>query len=331
MARFPRKTVIVPVVALVMLAAVLAMPGEAGAAGGIVTIEHFQFAPSPVTITVGSSVTWVNRDPVDHTVSPMGGAFSGSGVLKPGGSFRAVFPKAGMFSYYDSFNNFMTGTVIVVGAPKATARPTVRPVVTPRSVGTVRPTPMPAGTSKPTPRASASAGPVRNVAPSQGAGGAAGGAGSPGGAASPGGSIAPGGGSGGAGPTTGSSGSSDGLGGLGLLILVLVLVGAAFVAGLLVALRRGAWMRGGVPEGGMFGGVDAAARPTQLGASGRATPVGRRDAVQDGVAVTSARRVGAKAPVSPSDGAPVTKPPPPSDVAEDAPIESARSADQPEA
>jgi plastocyanin len=51
-------------VAIVGLAAGLA--GPADAAGAIVTISDFSFGPSPVTITAGETVTWVNRGAVPH-------------------------------------------------------------------------------------------------------------------------------------------------------------------------------------------------------------------------------------------------------------------------
>jgi plastocyanin len=95
-----------------------------------VTIQDFSYAPSAVTIKVGSTVQWINKGPSSHTtVSDVGlwnsGTLSAPGVSNDpyggnsaGGSFTFTFTQAGTFTYHCSlhppsaFPNF-TGTVTV--------------------------------------------------------------------------------------------------------------------------------------------------------------------------------------------------------------------------
>jgi plastocyanin len=44
-------------------------PEPAGASPATVTIETFTFAPDPITVPAGTTVTFVNRDGIDHTVT----------------------------------------------------------------------------------------------------------------------------------------------------------------------------------------------------------------------------------------------------------------------
>lgn len=68
------------------------------------------FAPSPVTVAVGGSVTWTNNDNTAHTST--GGNWN-SGSINPGGKFTAMFPTAGTFVYHCTIHPGMTGTVTV--------------------------------------------------------------------------------------------------------------------------------------------------------------------------------------------------------------------------
>jgi plastocyanin len=79
-----------------------AATNKANAAGKTVTISNFQFAPKNVTVKVGSSVTWVNKDGT-HTVTADDGSFQ-SPNLTAGKSFSKKFTKAGTYRYYCSFH-----------------------------------------------------------------------------------------------------------------------------------------------------------------------------------------------------------------------------------
>jgi plastocyanin len=64
---------------------------------------------------VGSAVMWTNTDTATHSVVSDSGAFS-SGAITPNGQFSYIFPSAGTFTYHDSFNPNMSGTVTVSGS-----------------------------------------------------------------------------------------------------------------------------------------------------------------------------------------------------------------------
>src|SRR5262249_32762834 len=49
-------------------------------AGDQVSIDNFAFAPTSVTVRVGSTVTWTNRDEEPHTVAASDGSFHSPGM-----------------------------------------------------------------------------------------------------------------------------------------------------------------------------------------------------------------------------------------------------------
>src|SRR5256885_2996986 len=79
------------------------------------TITNGGFTPNPISISVGSAVMWTNMDSAAHSVVSDSGAFN-SGAIAPNGQFSYVFPSAGTFTYHDSSNPSMSGTVTVSGS-----------------------------------------------------------------------------------------------------------------------------------------------------------------------------------------------------------------------
>ena len=77
-----------------------------------VKIDNFSFGPGTVTVPVGTTVTWTNRDDIPHTVVSTDGAFK-SKVLDTDEKFSFTFGKAGTFPYFCSIHPKMTGKVIV--------------------------------------------------------------------------------------------------------------------------------------------------------------------------------------------------------------------------
>ncbi len=79
-----------------------------------VKIDNFSFGPAALTVTVGSTVTWINRDDIPHTVVSTDDpkAFK-SKVLDTDEKFSFTFTKAGTFPYFCSIHPKMTGKVIV--------------------------------------------------------------------------------------------------------------------------------------------------------------------------------------------------------------------------
>jgi plastocyanin len=70
------------------------------------------FAPTPVVISAGGTVTWTNNDNTSHTSSGDDGSWN-SGSIAPGAQFSRTFPSAGSFPYHCAIHPGMVGTVTV--------------------------------------------------------------------------------------------------------------------------------------------------------------------------------------------------------------------------
>ncbi len=82
--------------------------------GAQVTISNFAF--SSLTVSVGTSVTWMNMDTITHTATAdSSSAFQfDTGNIAPGGtSTPIVFNTVGSFPYHCTPHPFMHGTIVV--------------------------------------------------------------------------------------------------------------------------------------------------------------------------------------------------------------------------
>ena len=78
-----------------------------------VKIDNFSFGPASLTVAVGTTVTWTNRDDIPHTVVSTDDAKTfKSKVLDTDEKFSFTFTKAGTYSYFCSIHPKMTGKVI---------------------------------------------------------------------------------------------------------------------------------------------------------------------------------------------------------------------------
>jgi len=77
-----------------------------------VKIDNFSFGPGTLTVPVGTTVTWTNRDDIPHTVVSTEGVFK-SKVLDTDEKFSFTFGKAGSYPYFCSIHPKMTGKVVV--------------------------------------------------------------------------------------------------------------------------------------------------------------------------------------------------------------------------
>jgi plastocyanin len=106
----------VAVALLAMFAAVGDVGGaavqEKAATNAEVKIDNFSFGPTALTVPVGTTVTWTNRDDIPHTVVSTDGVFK-SKALDTDDKFSFVFSKPGTYSYFCSIHPKMTGQVIV--------------------------------------------------------------------------------------------------------------------------------------------------------------------------------------------------------------------------
>ena len=77
-----------------------------------VKIDNFSFTPATITVPVGTTVRWTNRDDIPHTVVSDDGKFQ-SKTLDTDDQYSYTFTKAGTFGYYCSIHPKMTGKVVV--------------------------------------------------------------------------------------------------------------------------------------------------------------------------------------------------------------------------
>ncbi len=77
-----------------------------------VKIDNFSFGPGTLTVPVGTTVTWTNRDDIPHTVVSTEGVFK-SRVMDTDEKFSFTFSKSGTFPYFCSIHPKMTGKVVV--------------------------------------------------------------------------------------------------------------------------------------------------------------------------------------------------------------------------
>jgi plastocyanin len=79
-----------------------------------VKIDNFTFGPAALTVPVGTTVTWTNKDDIPHTVvSTDDSKTFKSKVLDTDEKFSFTFSKAGTYPYFCSIHPKMTGKVIV--------------------------------------------------------------------------------------------------------------------------------------------------------------------------------------------------------------------------
>jgi plastocyanin len=77
-----------------------------------IKIDNFSFTPPTITVTAGTTVTWINRDDIPHTVASDSNEFK-SKALDTDEKFSYTFSKAGTYSYFCSLHPKMTGKIIV--------------------------------------------------------------------------------------------------------------------------------------------------------------------------------------------------------------------------
>ncbi len=76
-----------------------------------VTIQNFAFQPNAITINLGDSIKWVNRDPTPHSTTQNTNLWTHD--LTSGQSFSREFTTPGTFLYHCRFHRSMTGTITV--------------------------------------------------------------------------------------------------------------------------------------------------------------------------------------------------------------------------
>ena len=85
---------------------------QPSAANAEVKIDNFVFGPDTLTVPVGATVTWTNKDDIPHTTVSTDGVFK-SKVMDTDEKFSYTFAKAGTYPYYCTIHPKMTGKVVV--------------------------------------------------------------------------------------------------------------------------------------------------------------------------------------------------------------------------
>lgn len=111
----------------VLIVAVGLAPGVATASGGggcgravtdddgtRIGISGFCFDPTIFRVQPGDTVTWINKDPVPHSVLGANGSWGGfDSIRRNGGEVSYRFVDAGVYPYVCTFHVGMVGAVVV--------------------------------------------------------------------------------------------------------------------------------------------------------------------------------------------------------------------------
>lgn len=81
-----------------------------------VVLSGLGYNPGSLTVSLGTTVTWINNESVTHTVTSDSALFD-SGNMNKGNSFTYTFNKAGTFPYHCKYHPNMTGKIIIPSAP----------------------------------------------------------------------------------------------------------------------------------------------------------------------------------------------------------------------
>ena len=91
----------------------MAQPVTVAAQAGLrIEIAKHKFSRPTLTVPVGTTVTWLNRDEDVHTVVSTTQAFRSAG-LETDETYSYTFAKPGVYEYFCTLHPLMTGKVIV--------------------------------------------------------------------------------------------------------------------------------------------------------------------------------------------------------------------------
>ncbi|MGB5278780.1 MAG: cupredoxin family copper-binding protein [Gammaproteobacteria bacterium] len=87
--------------------------GEPASGATNVSIARMQFVPATISVKTGEQVTWINNEPMPHTVTSQNNGLLASDRLGRGSTFTHTFKQPGIYTYYCALHPSMTGKVIV--------------------------------------------------------------------------------------------------------------------------------------------------------------------------------------------------------------------------
>ncbi len=77
-----------------------------------INVQNLAYQTPQITVAPGTTIIWVNADPVQHTVTADDGTW-GSELIDPQAEWSRTFTEAGTFTYHCTPHPFMKGTVVV--------------------------------------------------------------------------------------------------------------------------------------------------------------------------------------------------------------------------
>jgi plastocyanin len=85
---------------------------ESGPGENEVWMQNNDFNPENLEISKGTTVKWINKDDVDHTVTSSDGLFD-SKIVPAGETFQYTFDSTGTYDYVCTIHSGMSGTINV--------------------------------------------------------------------------------------------------------------------------------------------------------------------------------------------------------------------------
>ena len=82
--------------------------------GTNVTIANYAFSPVDLTVKVGTTVTWTNKDAADHSVLAIDKAWGSGKIIKTGHTYSFTFTEVGTYPYQCGVHSEMKATITVV-------------------------------------------------------------------------------------------------------------------------------------------------------------------------------------------------------------------------
>ena len=77
-----------------------------------VAVQAFAYQPTTLTVAAGTTVTWTNLDPVQHTVTDINQTWD-SGLFDPQATYSMTFTTPGTYTYFCTPHPTMIGTIEV--------------------------------------------------------------------------------------------------------------------------------------------------------------------------------------------------------------------------
>lgn len=98
--------------ACALAAAAVSLPAASRSAPPAVHIRNFAFVPSRLTVSAGSTVTFINDDDEAHTVTARDKSFDSEG-LDGHERWTHVFAQSGSFAYFCELHPMMKAVIVV--------------------------------------------------------------------------------------------------------------------------------------------------------------------------------------------------------------------------